>query len=273
MGGLRRSLPWTFGAFLCGALSISGFPFLWGFFSKEAILYHATERAFLDGPGWMALWALAVVTAAMTSFYTFRLVALAFFGKERGSPAGLSGHARGEIHEAPLVMMVPLYLLALSSVFGGWIDVQGFLTGHPARHDPRWSHLVLATSLGAFAFGLLGVWYLYLRAPGAHGRLLAWRPLFFLWSLSARKLYVDELYDNLVVKPFKALSFSLFSIVDRFLIDLLLVEGMGDLARGLGKLFRRVQSGRVPAYALWFMAGAVGVLALMAVRGGKYSAP
>jgi NADH-quinone oxidoreductase subunit L len=268
MGGLKRSLPRTYLVFLTGSLALSGFPLLSGFFSKDAILHSAQTRAFGGGALWVALWLLAVLTAVLTAFYTFRMVFLAFAGEERWRQQAGGGHGKQEaLHEAPPVMMMPLWVLAVLSVLGGWIDVPGFLSRGEGEHaGGKW--LAYLVSVLAFAVGLAGAWHLYLSAPSARTGLERQPLLRGLLRLSAGKLYVDEFYDLAVVKPFQAVCAVLYYLVDRILIDLVLVEGTGAAARGFASVFRRVQSGRVPAYAAWFMAGTVAVLAALALLGG-----
>jgi len=281
MGGLRKSLPRTFAVFLVGSLAIAGFPFFSGFFSKDAILDAAWHKGFGPGggAGWIALWAVALITAAMTSFYTFRLVALAFFGKERwkelpaahgadhghGDARHSGGPAPGEVRDAPPVMLAPLYVLAFLSVIGGFIDVPGFLTG---RHEPH-GWIAPLTGTAAFLAGLFGAWRFYGRgADEERGRVFAAAPpLRALHALSAGKLFVDEIYGLCVVKPLQALASGLYYLVDCIIIDLFLVEGLGGAARGTGAILRRLQTGMVPSYATWFIAGVVAILAAIAITG------
>ncbi len=131
MGGLRRRLPVTFGTFMAGTLAIAGVFPLAGFFSKDEILW----KAFSQGNA--LLWAIGFAVAGLTAFYMMRLVALTFFGENRASP-----DVRGHIHEAPATMTVPLVILAVLSIGGGWIGWPHFLGG--ANHFERWLEPVFA---------------------------------------------------------------------------------------------------------------------------------
>jgi len=119
MGGLRRKMPVTYITFLIAALTISGIPGLSGFFSKDEILWFA----FSSGkPYGKFLWAIGTITAALTAFYTFRILFVAFHGKFRGSVEDFK-----HVHESPLIMTIPLVVLAIGSVLVGYFSVPHFL--------------------------------------------------------------------------------------------------------------------------------------------------
>src|ERR1700684_1775547 len=141
MGGLRHYIPWTFWTMTAATFAISGFPPFAGFFSKDAILW----KAFSGPYGSWVYWAIGVFTAFLTSFYMFRLWFLTFFGEYRGeattdhgaaqlhlaNPSGAGtpaphGHGHGGIHESPTIMLIPLVILALLSVCGGWVGSERF---------------------------------------------------------------------------------------------------------------------------------------------------
>jgi len=128
MGGLRREMPWTFWTMTAGTLAIAGAPFFSGFFSKDLILF----KTFTSPFGSQVLWAILLLTAFMTSFYMFRQWFLTFFGEFRGTPAAVHGghqehkgqeehHHHGHAHESPMIMVLPLVVLAILSVVGGWV--------------------------------------------------------------------------------------------------------------------------------------------------------
>ena len=150
MGGLRKKIPITFATMMCAAFAIAGFPFTSGFFSKDAILIAAHSYA-----PWM-FW-LGVVTAGMTAFYVFRAMFMTFFGTYRGHE---------HPHESPPVMYLPLVVLALLSVFGGFINIPAFLDKFfPTGEVPEDSTL-MAISV---AFGLGGIalaYLMYVVKPG-----------------------------------------------------------------------------------------------------------
>src|SRR5216684_3340755 len=129
MGGLRTKIPWTFWTMTIGTFAIAGIPPLAGFFSKDEILWRAYQASWV-------YWAIGLFTALLTSFYMFRLWFLTFFGEYRGAAESSDehsaphGHGHGHgVHESPWVMVIPLVVLAVLSVTGGWIGVPGSLGG------------------------------------------------------------------------------------------------------------------------------------------------
>ncbi len=211
MGGLRRQLPVTFATFLVATLAITGFPGLSGFFSKDEIL----AAAFQQHP---LLWAIGLVTAGLTSFYMFRLLFLTFFGASR-----LSAERAAHVHESPRVMTLPLAILALLSVVGGWVGLPPVLGPHllggpeggflgpvfadlhhvpSAGHGGHLSHAaewaLMGTSTLVALAGFLGAWRRYGR-PGAPAPAAA--PARRWQRLLADKYRIDELYDALIVRP------------------------------------------------------------------------
>jgi NADH-quinone oxidoreductase subunit L len=134
MGGLKKYLPVTFGTMLIATLAISGIPGMSGFFSKDEILW----KSFSSDHGHWALWVIGVATAGLTAFYMFRLIYLTFYGKER-----MDDHTRGHIHESPRSMTVPLMILAVLSVVGGFVGVPHVFFG-ATNYFERWLEPVIA---------------------------------------------------------------------------------------------------------------------------------
>jgi NADH-quinone oxidoreductase subunit L len=274
MGGLLRHIPRVHWVFLAGVLAIAGFPGTSGFFSKDEILL----SAFLahDVPGHFALYAIALVTAGLTAFYMFRLHFRTFYGPLR-APAEL----RDQIHPPASTVMVPLYVLALLSVFGGLLgpseafipleDANSFANflapvvgaaGHEVEHaTERW--LALAATSAAAA-GVLLAWWLYLRNPALPGWIRERAGL--LYRAVANKYWVDELYDAVLVRPLVAFSdLVLHRGVDAGLIDGAGVNGAGRAVRGLaGGVLRRLQSGLAQGYLLVMVIGSVVLLGWLA---------
>jgi NADH-quinone oxidoreductase subunit L len=278
MGGLRLRLPQTFVLFVIGALALAGFPLTAGFFSKDEILHEVHARGGSNA-AWLCLWLLGLATAFLTAVYTFRQVVLVFLGEYRGAPepdaqSSLAVHhpdpAHGhrgldlkEVHEAPLTMRVPLYTLAVLSLLGGAFGVVHFLSPspHEASEGGKLSGWILGGTVAVA--GIACALALYLHKPqlvraltqeNRAGRAIA--------RLSGKKFYVDEIYDRAVVRPLGFLADFLFFVVDRLLIDVLLVRGSALLVRVSGHLVRRLQTGRAPTYALWLVGGALGVLGM-----------
>jgi NADH-quinone oxidoreductase subunit L len=250
MGGLRKAMPITCWTLAIGSLAISGFPFLSGFFSKDAIL----SAAYAHAP-WM-FW-VGAITAGMTAFYVFRAWFLAFFGTYRGHH-----HA----HESPLVMTGPLIILAILSAVGGYIDVPRWLSpSYPLAENESSTAMIISA-----AFGIIGIalaWFFYVARPGLSDSLrTAAGPLY---TLVSNKYYVDEAYNDAVVEPAKGLSrFVLWKGVDQAVIDTSLVNGFGILIRQWGNLLRQLQSGSIRNYATWVVAGSLLVIFVLGVLGG-----
>jgi len=274
MGGLWKKIPRTAAVFIVGALALAGFPLTSGFFSKDAILHEALDRAVGHGvhAGWLFLWILGFATAVITAYYAFRQVALVFFGEYHGPSHGSDAahahghaHAAHEIHEPPTVMMIPLYVLAALSLVGGFIDVPGFLDpGREAHHAavPEAIGWVLggAAALAGIAFAL----HAHLRRPDLLRRIAEGTALGRRFAEASRNaFYVDAIYDRLVVKPFLLLCMGLYIVIDRTLIDGILVGGTSLAMKLWGAALRRLQTGRIPTYAAWFACGVLVVLATM----------
>ena len=265
MGGLAPRMMTTTVTFLVGAFGLAGVPPLAGFFSKDEILgavFH--EHHYV-------LWALLVVGAFMTAFYTFRLVFLAFFGGPR-MPKEVAHH----IHESPASMTVPLIVLAVLTV------VAGLAVGIPSSQGTAFSHFLApvlpldeAEHSAGVAFTLLvlsaivaiaGValaWMVYGRTPVRAASIgVARNPLH---KLLIEKYYVDEIYDALFVKPIYHLSLWLARVFDPGLIDGI-VNGVATVVAGWARGLRRVQTGYVMNYALGILLGAVAVVAYLLAR-------
>jgi len=261
MGGLRKKLPATFAVTTVGVLAIGGFfPFA-GFFSKDAILY----AAFLQGNNGKILWFVGLLTALLTSFYMFRLWYLAFMGEPRGEET--------HPHSTPASMLVPLFLLALLSIGGGWVGIERFATFlSPAvgasltSSQASGSHLELILSILAVAVALIG-WFiadlLYRQKPSRPSSIAAALPA--CYSLLAHKYYIDEIYGAVIVKPL--LAFSTFVL--GWAIDAGLLGGIawfiGGTATFSGAVLQRWQSGNLRSYAAWLAAGAAAVLLFIVV--------
>ena len=252
MGGLRTKIPWTFGVMLCASLAISGFPLTSGFFSKDAILLAADHRA-----PW--LYWVGVFTAGMTAFYVFRAFFMTFTGKYRGE--------EHHPHESPPVMMVPLVILAVLSIVGGFVfKVPDFLrTVFPAVEAPEeFGPMAVASAAGLLGIGLAALMYWY--KPGIPDSIVGSAK--GLYTLVYNKYFVDEIYDAAVVKPLvNGSRVLLWKGADVGLIDGI-VNGIGARAKGIGGVLRLAQSGNTRSYATWVAFGSVLLIFLMALAGG-----
>ncbi len=284
MGGLRRlGLKHTAATFFIATVAITGVLPISGFFSKDEILAQALNTRAFDfltllpdpssprlaflGP---AIYAIGTVTALITSFYVWRCYLLTFEGEYRGPP-------EVHPHEAPWVMTLPLWVLAALSVVGALIVL-------PSHHLPfTWEHFtegVFARPRGgppmerlpelvAFGIalvvawaGLLTAWSLYAPGRALEGDERIARAMPRLRRALASALYVDALYDRIVVKPLWATARTLWRAADVMIIDGLLVNGPAQVVAAVGSVLRRFQNGDVQRYAA---VTAVGVLILVYV--------
>jgi len=272
MGGLSKKLPWTWGAFLIGALAMSGiFPFV-GFFSKDLIL----EEVFLSPANASTMLGLiGLFTALLTAFYLLRAYFLTFHGKPRYDEKAVHPH------ESPPVMLWPLRGLAALTIVGGalWISFLGFaplsdflspVLGHEIQLSESEHQaaalseeaLILISLLVALA-GMGIAWLVYMRGfqPAEVLRTI-FRPLY---SLLEGKYYVDEFYYAVLVWPGQKLSQFLATIFDLKFLDGI-VNGVGTLIDRTGGALRRVESGYIRTYAAWVLLGALGVFLYWVLR-------
>jgi len=253
MGNLRAGLPITFWTFLIGTLSISGFPLLAGFFSKDEII-----RAALSAPGtefWLGV--IALITAGLTAYYMFRLFFIAF-GWEWLS------HDDRHLHEALPVQTIPIVILAVGAVVGGYIPVANYLSpvfGHAVEVGTGAFIGLAALSVLVALIGFSIAYLLHARRPDL---AVVWRTrLGPIHTLVEHKYYVDELYDRVFVRPGLALARFLNDIVEPRVIDGA-VNGIADFFLLEAREFRLIQTGRVGTYALWTLGGAIGVVLVVA---------
>jgi NADH-quinone oxidoreductase subunit L len=271
MGGLRGPIRATFLTMLMATLAIAGAPGFSGFFSKDEILW----QSFASPYGGAALWAVAVITALLTAFYMFRLVFLTFFGAPRFDEHHV------HVHESPRSMLIPLVVLAVLSVGGGWMAAPALWggTNHfeeflkpvfahaeevretlPAGPPHELEKILMLAAIAAALIGFLAAWWLYLRRPKAADELAgkAAGP----YTLLLHKYYVDEVYNAVVVQPIRWIStVVLWRAVDVAVIDGT-VNDVAEVARGMGQELRQVQSGNGRTYATWLVLGAVLITSL-----------
>ena len=276
MGGLRQYIPWTFMTMTAATFAIAGFPPFAGFFSKDEIL----ARAYEANP---AYWFIGVTTAFITSFYMFRLWFMTFFGDYRGREAAQHGHApahghghggHGDPHESPMIMLVPLMILAVLSVIGGWVGIGGrfehflspvFGEGAPAVATEALSRsteiTLIVISVAAAVLGFYLAYVLYLKRPELPQKIAD--SLGGLYQAVVNKYYVDEIYADLFVKPLVDGSTRiLWHGVDQGVIDAA-INDTADGARHVSDSARQMQSGNVRSYAGWVAVGGAVIIAYM----------
>ena len=314
MGGLRKKIPITYAMMMIGTLALTGvgipgtnFGFA-GFFSKDAIIESA--YAYGGNVGSLAFW-LLVVAALFTSFYSWRLVHLTFHGSPRDaqhhgegphpdpSHAALESHdepihdsnaddhghhgsAYDNAHEAPGVMLVPLYVLAIGAVLAGVVfysmffhdveHIEHFFAGsiyvdhqiiEDAHHVPTW---VKWSATIAMILGFVAAWYMYIRRPDVPGRLAAANPGLYKFLLN--KWYFDELYNTIFVRPALWIGNSIWKGFDDWLVDGKITEGLGRRVQNVTSWVVKLQSGYLYHYAFAMLIGIAALLTWAITAGG-----
>jgi len=276
MGGLRSYIPWTFLTMGIATLAIAGIPPLAGFWSKDEILWKAYQVSWV-------YWLIGLITAFITSFYMFRLLYMTFFGDYRGATVNEHGHGshghdadgHGEPHESPMVMLIPLMILALLSLVGGLVGIgnrfENFLApvfgatevAESASRATEW--LLMGISVLAAASGWILAYVLYCARPELPQKIAD--RLNGVYEAVVHKYYVDELYAALFVKPLiDGSTRILWQGVDRKVIDAA-VNDAGYGADHVSDKVRHMQSGNIRSYASWIAAGAAAVIAFMVWMG------
>lgn len=264
MGGLKKYMPITYITMLLGTIAIAGIPPFSGFFSKDEILaftFHANPL----------LWGLGFVAALFTAFYMFRMLFLTFFGKFRGTT-----DQANHLHESPIQMTVPLIVLAVLAVVGGVINLPSALGGGhwlanflspifantyarvPEVHlDHNTEYILMGVAAVSSIVMAIIAYQKYVKkseVPQEDGAVQG-----TLYKLSYHKLYVDELYAALFVKPLNALSKLLYKVVDKSGIDGV-VNGVASLISASGRGIRQWQSGYVGFYIFMMVLGVAAIL-------------
>ncbi|MHB8104915.1 MAG: NADH-quinone oxidoreductase subunit L [Dehalococcoidales bacterium] len=260
MGGLRKTMPWTYLTFLIGSLSLAGIWPLAGFWSKDEIL----ATALMNQP---VLFWLAILTVFLTAFYMFRAIFMTFHGEYRGGDKE-SGKDYTHTHESPWVMVAPLIFLALLAIGAGWWNVSGGFSsfmGHEAEaSNGFWSVFTVFThtvngvplpliSLLIALFGIFSAYAVYMkRWITAESIGKAFGPLY---DVVRDKYYFDDLYENVIVKLglVKGL-FTGFKLFDEKGVDGA-VNGAGYVVVRGGKALRQAQTGQLQLYALFIGIG------------------
>ncbi len=290
MGALRKKIPYTFWTFFIATLAIAGIPGLSGFFSKDEILW----QAFSSSNGHFLLWLVAAVAAGMTAFYMFRALFMTFFGESR-----VDEHVAHHIHESPKIMTVPLMILAVLSIIGGYIGIPHVVGGANHIHEflapvlgggaePAKAHagiLILSqawasggesgghsASLEIFMMAVsvvialigIGIAYIFYVKNPALPKLLAEKQK-GLYKLVFNKYYVDELYEILFINSLKQLGIGLWRGFDEFVIDGT-VNGIAYLIGWISGVMRRMQTGVVQNYAFSMIIGGVILVGYYMVR-------
>lgn len=251
MGGLGKHMRITQYTFLIGCLAISGIPGFSGFFSKDEILASTFGHS-------VVLYIFALLAAMMTAFYMFRLYFLTFSGSFRGTE-----EQHHHLHESPAAMTIPLMVLAVLSVIGGYVGLPAVISEHnvfasylaPVVHNFGVHHLSHGTEWGLMATSVIAVVIMIVIAYSVN-RIPKFVENTGLAKVLENKWYVDELYDAIIVKPLNALAGLLDKYADRQGIDGV-VNGTGKLVRWGGDRLRLLQTGQVGFYIFIMVLGIV----------------
>ncbi len=276
MGGLKSLMPGTYKTYLMAALAISGIPPFAGFFSKDEILGKAFESSFL-------LWLVGAITAFLTAFYIFRLFILAFEGKPRFDVHHI------HVHDAPKTMLIPLWVLGILSVIGGWIGIPAALGGgdtfdkflEPVFENaqsklpslffmhPSTEYILMAVSVLLAACGVYLGYVAYLKKPALSAKLR--KGVGDFYDILLNKYYIDEIYQAVLVKPLTYVSERyLWHGFDETVIDGT-VNGTGKIVRFFGRILRKIQTGFVQNYALAFVIGIIIMVGYLILSMGSFA--
>ena len=261
MGGLKKHLPVTHITFLLGCLAIAGMPPFSGFFSKDEILAatYASDN--------QILWGFGVIGAILTAFYMFRLYAMTFLGKFRGSH-----EQEHHLHESPKAITIPLIILAILAVVGGFVGIPAVFAenAHSLEHflspiivktapvhllDHTTEYMLMGISVGLALVAILYAWIRFSRRPEIEEHTGAAKVL-------ANRWYVDELYDLVIVKPLMWLAAIFKNVIEKGIIDGV-VNGTGRMVQYSGRQIRHMQSGQVGNYILLMVLSMVLLLLLL----------
>ncbi len=245
MGQLRKYLPITHITFLIACLSISGVPFFAGFFSKDEILVAAFEHSKI-------LFAIEYLVAGLTAFYMFRLYFSVFWGEEK--------QYHHTPHESPLVMTIPLLILAFASIFAGYLPFSKLVTSDALPFD---THLHWSIAIASVAIGFAGIfiaWLFYRKKSDAPDNITT--QLGVIYTTAYNKFYIDELYLFIT----KRIIFNYISRpiawFDRNVIDATM-NGVGTITQKSSEKLKVLQSGQLSDYAAFFAAGAIALVLFM----------
>lgn len=258
MGGLKKDMPITHTTFVMGWLAIIGFPFFSGFFSKDEILW----MSFHSPRGDITFWILGVLGAGLTAFYMTRLMSLTFW-RER------SKDFKGHPHESPTIMTLPLILLGILSIIGGYVGIP-HLIGHFAHLPhllenwlpktplpgltPANTNMELLMMIISVATALLSASFAFWVYVKRQGDIKLSISLQKVHRLIANKYWIDEIYNMFIVKPFIYLSRKLWEFIDIGFIDKTTYR-ITDLIRSSGVSLGHLQSGNLQQYAMYILLG------------------
>ena len=269
MGGVWKKLPYTYVLMIIGTLALTGFPFLSGFYSKDAII----EFAYLRGntSGYYAA-GIGIFTALLTSIYSWRLMFKTFHGEYNNKKVSIE-----DTHESPVVMLIPLILLSIGAVFAGfafkelfigyvginnfWKDSIFFLEPLSTDHPPLW-FLILTPTLVILSIPI--AYYLFVKNKNLPEQIANINNPLYKFLLN--KWYFDELYDTLFVRPSKSLGLFLWKFFDLKIIDGFGPDGISTLIKKFSIKANKFQSGFIYQYAFVMLLGFSALLTFLIVK-------
>jgi len=269
MGAVWKKLPYTYVLMIIGTLALTGFPFLSGFYSKDAII----EFAYLKGntAGYYAA-GVGVLTAFLTSIYSWRLIFKTFHGEYNNKSIKIE-----ETHESPLVMLIPLIILSIGAIFAGflfkdlfishdgydsfWAQSILFLEPLSSEHPPMW-FLLLTPILVLISIPI--AYYLFVKNKSIPEEIVKInRPLY---QFLVNKWYFDELYDYIIIKPSKKIGLFLWKTCDVKIIDGFGPDGISMLIKKVSQKANKFQSGFIYQYAFVMLLGFSALLTYLIVH-------
>ena len=268
MGAVWKKLPFTYALMIIGTLALTGFPFLSGFYSKDAII----EFAYLKGntAGYYAA-GVGIVTAFLTSIYSWRLIFKTFHGEYNNKSIKIE-----ETHESPLVMLIPLIILSIGAIFAGflfkdlfishdtnnfWAQSIFFLEPLSTEHPPIW-FLLLTPILVLISIPV--AYYLFVKNKSVPEEIVKInRPLY---EFLVNKWYFDELYDYIIVNPSKKIGLFLWKICDVKIIDGFGPDGISSIIKKVSLKANKFQSGFIYQYAFVMLIGFSALLTYLIVN-------
>ena len=258
MGGVWKKLPYTYALMIIGTLALTGFPFLSGFYSKDAII----EFAYLKGNsvGMYAAY-VGIFTAFLTSIYSWRLIFKTFHGSYNNSNVKIES-----MHESPPVMLIPLVILSIGAIFAGmffkdlfighsnsyafWSSSIKFLEPLSTEHPPTW-FLFLTPVLVVLSIPLS--FYLFIKNKSVVDEIVRInKPLYIFLQ---KKWYFDELYDYIFIRPSKKIGYFLWKQIDGSVIDKFGPDGISKIIKNFSIRAVKFQSGYIYQYAFVMLLG------------------
>ena len=258
MGGVWKKLPYTYALMIIGTLALTGFPFLSGFYSKDAIIEFAYLRG--NSVGMYAAY-VGIFTAFLTSIYSWRLIFKTFHGSYNNSNVKIES-----MHESPPVMLIPLVILSIGAIFAGmvfkdlfighsnsyafWSSSIKFLEPLSTEHPPTW-FLFLTPVLVVLSIPLS--FYLFIKNKSVVDEIVRInKPLYIFLQ---KKWYFDELYDYIFIRPSKKIGYFLWKQIDGSVIDKFGPDGISKIIKNFSIRAVKFQSGYIYQYAFVMLLG------------------